>query len=433
MSAFGRVAIVGAGWAGLACAVELTAAGLPVTVIEASRQLGGRARALELEGHLLDNGQHLLVGAYAETLRLMCRVGAAPEDLFERTPLDLHYPARFRLTLPGLPAPLHLAAGLLAATGATMREKLSAALFMQRLKKRKYRLLRDISVAEWLDGERQQGAVRRFLWEPLCLAALNTTPRNASAQIFANVLRDSLGGGGEATDMLAPRTDLGRLFPDPAAAFITARGGVIRTSARVTRLQRAGNGWEIGNSASSVGNEHFDQIVLAVAPQHLPPLLVDRPAHEPLLRQLADYEYEPIGTAYLAYPEDLRLPSVMLGMPGPLGQWVFDRGTSANNTGILAFVLSADGDWDALADETLAANLHRELIDLLGPLPAPLWHRIIRERRATFSCRPQLARPGPETAERGLWLAGDYTYGDYPATIEGAVRSGVAAARGILA
>lgn len=426
MNRFGRVAVVGAGWAGLACATELVAANTPVTVFEASRQLGGRARSVQMDGHCLDNGQHLIVGAYTETQRLMRRVGAQPEALLKRAPLQLDYPGAFRMKLPALPAPWHLAIGLLGAKGASFGEKLSAALFMQRLKRRHYRLMRDTTVAEWLDAQGQTGVLRRFLWEPLCLAALNTAPGHASAQIFANVLRDSLGGSREATDLLLPRADLGRIFPEQAGQFIKAKGGEIRHGARITELHRDGNGWQIAG-------EHFEHVVLAVAPQHVPPLLVSRPAHEPLLHQLADYEYEPIGTAYLAYPASVKLPFPMLGLSGPLGQWVFDRSDMGSPAGMMAFVLSAEGDWDTLSDEVLAQKLHDELVTTIGPLPPPVWQRSIRERRATFSCRPNLQRPGPGTAERGLWIAGDYTYSDYPATLEGAVRSGVAAAREILA
>ena len=425
MNRFGRVAVVGAGWAGLTCAAELVAAKTPVTVFEASRQLGGRARSVEVDGHCLDNGQHLIVGAYTETQRLMRRVGAQPESLLKRAPLQLDYPGAFRMKLPALPAPWHLAIGLLGASGASFGEKLSAAFFMQRLKRQHYRLMRDTTVAEWLDAQGQTGALRRFLWEPLCLAALNTAPKNASAQIFANVLRDSLGGSREATDLLLPRTDLGRIFPEQAGQFIKANGGEIHHGARITELQRDGNGWQ-------VAGEHFEHVVLAVAPQHVPPLLISRPAHEPLLHQLADYEYEPIGTAYLAYPASVKLPFPMLGLCGPLGQWVFDRSEMGGPAGMMAFVLSAEGDWDSLSDDALAQKLHNELVATIGPLPSPVWHRSIRERRATFSCRPNLQRPGPGTAERGLWIAGDYTYSDYPATLEGAVRSGIAAARAIL-
>lgn len=425
MSGLGRIAIVGAGWAGLACAVELAAAGRRVCVFEAARQPGGRARGVSLDGRRLDNGQHLIVGAYRETLRLMRCVGNDPQTAFTRLPLALRFPGAFELALPRLPAPFNLAAGLLAARGAPFSERFAAARFMRRLQRNGYQVAPDTSVARWLDRHRQHGALRRFLWEPLCLAALTTAPQHASAQIFANVLRDSLGGASGATDLLLPRGDLGALFPEPAMRFVAAQGGEVRLSQRVTRLARDGNGWHIGD-------EEFSDVVLATAPQHLGTLLADRPAHEGLLRTLADYRYEPIATAYLAYPDGFRLPAPMLGLAGAFGQWVFDRGLCGGNPALAAFVMSAAGDWQALDDDALAAALHGELDAAIGPLPAPHWQRVIRERRATFACRPNMARAGCATAERGLWLAGDHCCGDYPATLEGAVRSGVTAAHAIL-
>ena len=133
-----KAAIVGAGWAGLSAAVELAQAGFRVTVFEAARQLGGRARSVEVQGHRLDNGQHLLVGAYRETLRLMRQVGADPDRLLKRLPLELSFPGGplpFRMRLPRLPSPWHLAAGLLTARGASLAEKISAARCMRSLQR----------------------------------------------------------------------------------------------------------------------------------------------------------------------------------------------------------------------------------------------------------------------------------------------------------
>lgn len=425
-----KVAVIGGGWAGLAAAVELASAGAKVTVFEAARQLGGRARSVELQGRTLDNGQHILVGAYRETLRLMKVVGANPERLFKRLPLELRFPGNqppFRLRLPRLPAPLHLALGLFAARGASLAEKIGAVRFMRALQATDYRLAADCTVSALLDHHAQHGSLRRHLWEPLSLAALNTEPANASAQIFANVLRDSLGGSRAETDLLLPAADLDQLFPLPAAAFISSHGGQIRLSTRVERI----------DDALSIAGEAFDRIILASAPQHAAPLLAQRAATAALASMLESYAYEPIGTVYLGYPAELRLPFPMLGLDGGaagnLGQWVFDRGPLGGAPGVMGFVLSARGAWDERSNDALANALHGELENALHrKLPPPLWHQVIRERRATFSCRPDLPRPPARTALAGLWLAGDYVCADYPATLEGAVRSGIAAAQGIL-
>ena len=426
-----KVAIVGGGWAGLAAAVELTAAGAQVVLFEAAKQLGGRARSVEFNGQLLDNGQHLLLGAYRETLRLMATVGADPEQRLKRTTLDLYYPgASFRLRLPRLPAPLNLAAGLFTAPGVSLAEKLNAARFIRTLQRSDYRLDEDCSVTELLDAHRQHGRLRRLLWEALCLAALNTAPQHASAQIFANVLRDSLGGTRADTDLLLPAADLDRVFALPAAAFIRSRRGEIRLSSRVEHI-------EPDDAGLTIGGERYDRVILATAPQHAAPLLAAHPATAASAALLAAYTYEPIGTFYAQYPAELRLPLPMLGLDddtaGTLGQWVVDRGQLNGAPGLIAFVLSANGAWDELTSEQLLAALQRELEHALGrPLAPLLWHQLIRERRATFSCRPGLPRPTAATALPGLWLAGDYVCADYPATLEGAVRSGIAAARGAL-
>ncbi|MBK7424888.1 MAG: FAD-dependent oxidoreductase [Propionivibrio sp.] len=422
-----KVAVIGGGWAGLAAAVELVAAGADVTVFEAAKQLGGRARSVETHGHRLDNGQHLLIGAYRETLRLIQTVGANPEHLLRRLPLDLHYPgAGFRLRLPRLPA-LNLAIGLFTAQGASLGEKFAAVRFMRYLQGCNYRLATDGTVAELLDRHGQQGKLRRYLWEPLCLAALNTAAHHASAQIFANVLRDSLGGTRADTDLLLPAADLDRVFPSAAADYVRAHGGKIRLATRVEQIR----------PQLHIEGELFDRVILAVSPQHAASLLAGQPETAAIAAMLAEYTYEPIGTAYAGYPPEVSLPCPMLGLDagreGSLGQWVFDRGTLCATPGVMSFVLSAQGAWDQRDNETLATLLHGELEELLArKLPRPLWNCVIRERRATFSCRPDLPRPAAQTPLQDLWLAGDYTCADYPATLEGAVRSGIAAASGAL-
>lgn len=427
-----KVAVIGGGWAGLAAAVELAAAGAQVCVFEAAGQLGGRARRVVLDGHVLDNGQHLLLGAYCETLRLIRLVGADPERLCQRLPLTIDFPAgerdaAFRLRLPRLPAPWHLLVGLLRARGVGLRSVWSTLRFMRRLQGKAYRLPDDETVSTLLDRHDQHGAMRHFLWEPLCLAALNTAPEQASAQVFLHTLRDSLGGTRAATDLLLPTVDLESLWPAAAARFICAHGGAIHVRSRVRTI----------DEPLGVAGERFAAVILAVAPQHAAALLQGHPLSASTVDLLAAYTYEPIATLYCAYPPEVRLPTAMLGLApygdDALGQWVFDRGTLCGTPGMLAFVLSGSGAWQAVDEATLATRLHGELrAALRRPLPAFTWNRMIREQRATFACRPALPRPAARSARPGLWLAGDYVCAEYPATLEAAMRSGVAAATGIL-
>ena len=427
-----KVAVIGAGYAGLACAVELAAAGVPVDVFEASRTLGGRARAVEimdeLSGVTLDNGAHILVGAYRETLRLIAKVSPDGTAL-RRESLRLEFPGHVKVAAPRLPAPLHLAWALLTAQGLSFKEKIAALQFMRAQQKRGFRLPADMSTADLLAAHRQPERVCRFLWEPLCLAALNTPVTIASAQVFLNVLRDSLAAESAASDLLLPATDFSTLFPDPAARFIESRGGSVQRATRIHALTRTDAGWQ----ADLCGP--YDQIVLAVAPYHLPKLLSPHPVFAGLLHQVAAFTWQPIVTCYLAYPGATLLPFPMIGLDTTKGghaQWLFDRGALCGQSGILAAVISGAGPHQALSHAALGEAIHAEIAALLPGLPAPRHTWVIEEKRATFACTPDLERPPTATAEPNVWLAGDYVAGDYPATLEGAVRSGVAAARAIL-
>lgn len=412
-----KVAVVGAGYAGLACAVELADAGVAVEVFEASRTLGGRARAVELDGMTVDNGAHILAGAYRETLRLLEKVGAGITAL-KRHPLHLEFPGHVKVAAPKLPAPLHLGWALLTAQGLSFKEKLAAIRFMRAQQARGFRLPADMSAADLFAAHRQPERVRRFLWEPLCLAALNTPVTAASAQVFLNVLRDSLAADRAASDLLLPATDFSSLFPEPAARHIEARGGQVHRSARIASLDEL---------------ERFDHKVLAMAPYHLGPLAPGIAARFP-------FAWQPIATCYLAYPANsanssmalLPFPMIGLDPAGGHAQWVFDRGALCGQSGLLAAVISGAGPWQELGHDALAASIHEQIATLLPGLRPPRKTWVIEEKRATFACTPGLARPPTATAMPNVWLAGDYVAGDYPATIEGAVRSGIAAARAII-
>jgi squalene-associated FAD-dependent desaturase len=403
-----KVAVIGGGWAGIAAAVELTAAGVDTTLYEAGRILGGRARSVVIDGRTLDNGQHILLGAYRDTLALMRQVGADPDQLLDRRPLEVVDQAGFQLALPKWPAPLNVAWGLLTATGVGWREKLATAWWMQGIKARRFRLARDVTVADWLDAAGQTGTLRRHLWEPLCLAALNIPAERAAAQVFANVLRDSLGSARrEDTDLLLPRVGLDQLLPEPAARWLAAKGATLRLGRRVVSL--APTAHDI-----AVDDEVHDAVIVATAPQHAGKLWAEMGI---------TYDYEPIATVYLQFGAKTRLPFPLFKQSGKYGQWVVDRGN-----GLFACVLSGHGDWEALAE----AGLVRALVEELAQRAPLVWHKVICEKRATFACRPNLARPDWRTDHPRILRAGDYTWGDYPATLEGAVRSGRRAAHAVL-
>ena len=416
------VAIVGGGWAGLACAVELTEAGVPVAVFESAPQLGGRARRVDWDGIPLDNGQHLMVGAYRETLALLGRLGT--HSFLERRPLELHLPG-FRLRLPRLPAPLNLAVGLVFAQGLSLGDKLAAARLMNFLRERAFRLPADGRAGEFLRGQQQPANLVDKLWAPLCVAALNTPLESASAQVFCNVLRDSLAGDRGDSDLVMNRADLGLLLPDAAAAFVRGRGGAVHTRCKVGGLQREGGDLRLTGPDVAAG-----RVVVATHPARLPGLFAGLPGLDAVVGQACGLGWQPILTLWLRFAEAPRFPFPMLGLGGGQAPWAFERNDL--HPGLVAIVVSAEGPHLATPSAELK-DWHLQLLaNRLGPLPPLADWKILVEKRATFACVPGLARPDNATPLPGLYLAGDYTAGDYPATLEGAVRSGVKCARLIL-
>ncbi len=424
--------MIGAGYAGMAAATTLAAAGVAVEVFEAGPLPGGRARRVELDGLALDNGQHMAIGAYRALLGLVAQVGLRETDAFVRLPLELDVqagPARaFRLACPRLPAPLHTLAGLLRAEGLDWPARWAAIRIMAAARLSGWTLAQDCSVADWLAAHRQPEVLVRCLWEPLTLAALNTPIATASAQVLLNVLRDSMGADRAAGDFLLPRLDLSALFPEAAATYLQARGGRLHCGALVKRLAREAGGWRLDRSDAT-----FDAVVVALPPHRLAMLAEQAPALAVPAALIADWQWQPIYTVYLRYPAGTRLPKPMLGLVGTTAQWLFDRGALCGQDGLIAAVVSAEGPHEAWSQAELARRVAGEIARALPQLPAPEWHKVIAEKRATFACVPGLARPANATTDRTLWLAGDYTAGPYPATLEGAVRSGRAAAEGVLA
>lgn len=424
-----KVAVIGGGYAGMAAAVTLAQHHIPVTVFEAAPRLGGRARGVAYHDIALDNGLHILIGAYRETLRLIELVNRDAGRALLRLPLDWHMHGHFRLRASFLPAPLHLALGLLTARGAAPGERMAAAAFMRAMRKMRFRLPQDMPVSELLQRYRQGAAVTRHLWHPLCLAALNTPPATASAQVFLNVLRDSLDAARADSEILLSRVDLSALFPDPAADYVRGCGGEVLPGATVEHVRNHAGAFEL--TARDV-QHRFTHLICAVPPHRLPPVVAGLPELASAVEQVSGFQYQPIYTIYLQYPGSVALPAPMLGLGGGLAQWLFDRGAICGQAGLIAAVISAEGPHQRMPHDELAQRIHAELGRHFGPLPAPLWQRVIAEKRATFACAVDLQRPPQRTPLKNFYLAGDYTESDYPATLEAAVRSGTSCARHVI-
>ncbi len=417
-----NIGIIGGGYAGIAAAVELSARGIPVTVFESAKQLGGRARGVLHNDTQLDNGQHLLLGCYRETLRLIELVGGDIEQDFLRLPLQLDLHGQFSLRAPRLPAPLHLLVALLKAQGLTWGERMKAARFMLTLRGMNFRLPEDMTVSELLARYGQDADLTLKLWEPLCIAALNTPIHKASAQVLLNVLRDSLNRSRADSDMLLPRLDFTALFPQRAATYVERHGGKVFLSCGVETIMPREDGIEL---VTAQGTHAFSHVICAASPTVAANLLRPIVALGDAVGRIDVLEQQPIYTVYLQYPEHVTLPHPMLGLHQRFSQWLFDKGQISAQHGLLAAVISAEGIHQELSQEELAQKVITELHEEFGIADTPYWFKVIAEKRATFCCSPDLQRPSQQTSLPNLLLAGDYTAGDYPATLEGAVLSGL--------
>ena len=461
-----EVAVVGAGWAGLAAAIHLVRAGRRVLLVDAAPQAGGRGRRITLNWQHplhganpveLDNGQHLLLGAYTEVLTLLELLGTLDDAHMERRPMRLagssgllmERPA-FGGSAPGasvlgmagaLLMPLSPLLALVGARGLSMGSRWAMVRALVGLRLCNWTAPAGVrTIADWYAHARQPAEVVERVWQPIAISALNTPADSACAATFIRVLRDSLGGPPGASDFVLPRRDLSDLFVDPAIAWLRQHGARLLLRTDVRRLERGTQRrYRLAGGARSAQERlavECDEVVLATPPYASARLLAEL-ADPALVTALEAFEYLPITTAYLGWPQDVQSPVPLPALPSVLtlgesparqrhAQWFFDRGVHAHWR-IAALVLSDSRVAREMGDPRLGDALIRQVEEELG-LPAPLQLSLIHEKRATLACTPDRPRLSAITQLPGLVLAGDYAYGDYPATLEGAVRSGRAAA-----
>lgn len=406
--------IVGAGMAGLACATEIARAGKAVTLHEAAGQAGGRCRSFHDEtlGRLIDNGNHLILGANPAVFSYLDTVGARAgldgQSRAEFPFCDVRSGARWTLRPNRGRLPWWIFSPSRRVPGTKWTDYLAG-----------LKLAWAGEQASVADCVGATGALTERLWEPLTEAVLNASTREGAARLLWPVLRLTFGQGEAACRAYLARRGLGPDLVEPGVAYVREHGGDIRFSQRLRQVQLSeGRVAALDFTAESLKLGPDDQLVLALPPASLTQILPEIPA--PL-------ETRAIINGHFRLDHAVELPggNRLLGIIGGTAHWLFARGDIASVT-----VSAADKLAEKEADEIGRLLWHDIAVALGKPPSEPPPFRIVKEKRATFAQIPAALakRPPPRTAYKNLFLAGDWTATGLPATIEGAVLSGQRAA-----
>jgi len=432
-----RVAVVGGGLAGITAALECADAGADVTLFEARPRLGGATFSINRDGYMLDNGQHIALRCCTEYRRLLVTLGTAQHlELQPRLRILVLDGSGRRVTFArtALPAPLHLAGALLRYGHISPRERLLAVRAVAALRALDAAdpRLDTMTFGDWLRARGQSERAIERLWNLIALPTLNLDADDASLALATFVFRTGLIDESDACDLAVPAVPLSQLHGSPAADALRARGVTIRLRTRVERIRPGMDGLELDLRDETV---HADRVVAAVPHQAAPELLPDGIVTPETAATLGA---SPIVNVHLHYDRRV-LDAPLAAAVGSDVQWIFDRTGSASvaDGQLLSISLSAA---DAELRLTQAQLVARSRAALAAMLPrargATLLHSVVtREPTATFRATPGTAalRPPARTAVPGLALAGAWTDTGWPATMEGAVRSGLAAAAEVLA
>ena len=439
------VVVIGAGCAGLAAAVRLSSAGARVVVIEQAPRLGGRTTSFvdRESGEHVDNGQHVLFGCYRETYELLRQIGTADQAPLQSS-LSLTIAGGSQgqahlLSCPDLPSPWHLLLGLLMWGAVPVRDRLSVRHLAHVLTSARRdgaaataaKVDASLTVAQWLGQQQQTLTMRRWLWDPLVFAALNQCPDEAAARPFVRVLAEMFGPRPEDSAVGLPHVPLDELIAAPAVRFIESHGGTVLTK-RPAKIVMSGERIahvKVGETVVRAAS------VISAVPWHAFPALWEENLPLPLAEVAANaaaMKSAPIVTVTLWFDRDV-MPrdTPFVGLSDGTMHWFFGREAIVGRGTHVSAVASGAVDILRLENDEVIA---RAAADARRALPGTrgakmLRALVVREPRATFSLAPDAPpRPSTRTPLAGFFLAGDWTDTGLPATIEGAVRSGHAAA-----
>ncbi len=452
-----HVIVIGGGFAGLSTAIRLIDRGIRVTVVEAKNSLGGRARSFvdPNGGEIVDNGQHLFLAGYRQTLAFLKRLGTEQHLVFQdRLKVDFVEAGgrRFTLDCPKVSAPWHLLLGLIRMSGLTFKDKLRFRRVLRAVADTVVPGTRRVpgttaieealdheTVEEWLTRLGQSERVRRLFWNPLAIATLNEEPSRASALGLVSVLRTVLLAPWAEARLGLASVGLSDLYAPQAQRTIEEQGGTALLNRPVSEL--AIDDSRVSSVRFPDGEERTaDAIVAAVPPASLlkmvPPTWVDR---DPVLNPLRRFTSSPIVSINLWFDRSFT-DALFVGLIGTRVQWLFNKAAFLNRKGqkanYVALILSAAHSYMDQPNEALVRMAEEDLQGCFPHLKQAtlLRAQVVREREATVSLQPgtDRYRPGPKTGLSNLFLAGDWTKTGLPATVESAVLSGRLAAEAVL-
>jgi squalene-associated FAD-dependent desaturase len=437
------VLILGGGFSGLACAVRLAQGGRRVVVLDKKPRLGGRANSFRdpAAGLDVDNGQHLFMGCYRATRRFLRTIGTEDRlDIYPEVVVDYAEKGgrRDRLSCPSwLPAPLHLAAGLMGLQGVTWREKLALLTFDQALKSMKRGPIKEgverQTVREWLTG---LGISRNFqtrFFDPAAIGILNDSPDVASAAGFVQALREMFFTGRESSRFGLARVGLSELYVDAATEFVEKRGGRIVAGAKAAALIEEGG--RVRGAVTDLGARfEADHVVSALPPWDLKKMSIPAALRGPW-EELAPAPIVGV-TLRVNFPV---MTERFIGLLGTETHWVFNKKRIHDldeSSQVLAVVISGAHSVIAWSPEKILEAVKRDLTACLPEFAKTgiIAAKVVKEPFATLSPTPgsEAKRPEPGSGLPGFLFAGDWTRTGFPATIESACVAGEVAAEKIL-
>jgi hydroxysqualene dehydroxylase len=440
------VIIIGGGFAGLSAGVALAEKGFRVALLESKPALGGRAYSFAdpESGDLVDNGQHVLMGCYTETLDFLEHIGAT-KDLVFHPDLEIEMldreGARAKLRTAHLPGPLHISGALLRYRHLAMRERIRAmtgGLRLLAMRRRNPSSLQSMTVSQLMDALGQSERARQAFWYPISIATLNDEPEISSAALFAEVLKRAFFARRSDSAFVYSRVGLSELYCTASAALIERSGGVVsaRTQAESIEIE---NGRAVRVKMRDGTRLGAANIICAVPSRHLARMLPGSMRYDSFFGPISKLESSPIICVHAWFDRSVT-DSAFVGFIGTTTQWMFNKRRifemhGERHPGYLSFVISGARK---LVDRSNEELLDIVLGDLKTMIPASAEARLLRalvmkEKHATMAPAPDTfqLRPPTQTPTPNLFLAGDWVQTGLPATIESAVISGRAAAAAV--